>query len=216
MRWTRLVYWTWVMGGMFALGCGDVGEVVTVDAIVSVSEPGTGYFRTVLLVDATGANSAIATLRSVDSELLKEFRPGDLTLLPIEAGRLELEGDSGESESHALFKEVTIELNDEILAEGVIGLEVVEPNPPSYRAPLKWRYEYSRFDCVDITRAAYWNRVYTAVAYRSTSADVWHPLVSHRALNRNETLTRCAEGSHLLKVGTYARRAGHYTLHFWN
>jgi len=215
MRWTRLVFWVWVMGGVCCtLGCGDAGEVVSVEEIVSASAPGAGYSRTVLLVDATGANSAIATLRSVDPALLKEFRPGDLRLLAIEADRIE--ADSWENENHALLKEVTIELNDEILAQGVIGLEVVEPNPPSYRAPLKWRYEYSRFDCVDITRVAYWSRVYTAIAYRSSSADVWHPLVSHRALSRNETLTRCAEGSHLLKVGTYARRAGHYTLHFWN
>lgn len=200
-----------VVGG----ACGEEGRELAYEEVFPSTESGEMHSRRVLLVDSTGGNSALVTLWSPDAELLEEISPEDLRLVPVVDEYSEGEEASGE-DSFLRTGEVFIELQSEVLAEGVIGLEVVEPTPPSYRAPFKWRFDYSRLDCVHITRAALWHPVHAAIAYRNSPGAPWRTLINHRILSPNETLTRCVEGSYMLKVGTWAQRAGHAALLFWS
>jgi len=111
--------------------------------------------------------------------------------------------------------DLALELNDEVMAEGVIALEVVEAGAPTYRAPFAWRYRYSYDDCVNVTRTSFWHKTYTSIWYKSTSGSSWSTMVSYRKLVNNETLERCKSNSYRLKVGVKARRTSHYNIEFW-
>ena len=111
--------------------------------------------------------------------------------------------------------ELAIELDEEVMAEGVIALKVVEVGSPNYRAPFQWRYDYTSLDCVDVTRTSFWHRVYASIWYKRGSGSSWSSMVIQKKLQNNQTLSRCKTGSYKMKVGTKARRTTHYDISFW-
>jgi hypothetical protein len=200
---------------MFAACGGDSSDVNSGGAGAS-SEDELRFSRTFELVDQSGESSATLTLWVADRAVLAEFREDSFELISIMAE--DEEDPSGEETSQNgivdAAGEVDISLADEVLGEGVIGLEVVEQRAPSYRAPFKKRYNYSSRDCVDVTRTAWWHRVWTSIWFQKSSGGTWHNIVNSRKLANNETYTGCHAKSYKLKVETVARRTRHYDIQF--
>ena len=197
--------------------CGTEQAGLSAGAKGNQDQDGMTFSKTIELVDASGLNSATATLRSPDQALLDEVDAESLTLVAVYEDDVVVEEDLADEEAAVLpMGELIIELGDEIMAEGVVALEIVENGSPAYRAPFKWRYSYSKLDCVDVTRTSFWHKTYTSIWYKATSGSSWSTVVSGRLLRNNETLSRCKSGSYKLKVGVEARRTSHYAVEFWD
>jgi len=201
---------------MMLAACGTESTQMNAGSAGASSEDDLHFSRTFELVDPAGESSATLTLRAAEEEVLGEFGPDSFELIPIMAEGEEdqsLEGTS-ENGTFAGAGVVEITLANEVLGEGVIGLELIETSAPSYRAPFKKRYNYSNRDCVDVTRTSRWHRVWTSIWYQKSSGGAWHNIVNSRKLANNETYTGCQAGSYKLKVETVARRTKHYDIQF--
>ena len=197
-----------------ACGTGDLSDSEL--NIQEYSDKSMMLSKTIKLVDASGLNSAVASLYSHEQALLDELDADSLTLIPIYENSEHVEPEIPDEESAVIpFGELVVELNDEVMAPGVIALEINESRAPTYRAPFKWRYEYSSLDCANVTRTSFWHRVYTSIWYKASSGSSWSTMVSERKLSNNETVSRCRTGSYKIKVGTKARRTSHYDVEFW-
>ena len=206
-----------VVLAMVVSACGTEQAGLTAGTLGNQDQDGMTFSKTIELVDASGLNSATATLRSPNQALLDEVDAESLTLIAVYEDDVVVEAELADEEAAVLpMGELMIELDDEIMVEGVVALEVVENGAPAYRAPFKWRYSYSNLDCVDVTRTSFWHRTYTSIWYKATSRSSWSTVVSGRLLRNNETLSRCKSGSYKLKVGVKARRTSHYGVEFWD
>lgn len=201
---------------MMLAACGAESTGMNAGSAGASSEDGLQFSRTFELVGPAGESSATLTLKAAEEEVLAEFGPNSFELIPIMAEGEEDQSleRSSENGTFAAAGVVGITLANEVLGEGVIGLELVETSAPAYRAPFKKRYDYSDRDCADVTRTSRWHRVWTSIWYQNSSGGSWHNIVNSRKLANNETYTGCQAGSYKLKVETVARRTRHYDIQY--
>src|SRR5690606_28296124 len=89
----------------------------------------------------------------------------------------------GEVEEEGLDEGLNTDLSDEVLADGVVALELVERAAPDYRAPFRDRYYYGRENgkerTASVTRQTAWHRVYVSIYQTDEEDGEWGTLLSN-------------------------------------
>lgn len=194
------------------------GLAVTATACGPVEDMPETTSRSVELTDATG-QSRVTVVLTGEAAALDQIDLAGLMLTARADGidafqAIEAVAAEAERDEELPGSQLTVEVVDEQLADGVDAIDIVETRAPAWRAPFAWRYRYSELDCVDVTRTSFWHKVYVSIWSKDTSVSDWSSMVLNRKLSNNETLHRCEEGSYKLKVGVEARNTDHYNIAF--
>jgi hypothetical protein len=201
-----------------------------VDAGESAQGPDATGTTTFGISDATSSSFATVTISSADSQDLA-LGADDFELIAITAADLAAEGEAaaaeGPEEGDGAADEeadepedtTTIELSDEVLADGVVAVELVERGAPDYRAPFRDRYYYSQEEGAErtasVTRQSYWHKVYASIYYSTEEDGSWGSLVSNYKLKNKETITKDGpRETYQMRIKVRARKTKHYSVGF--
>lgn len=180
--------------------------------------------------DSTGTSFANVTIQSNDpADLALTADDFELVAIPAEKLRVEAEGSAGEqpadnapstdSTAGADYAIATdIDLSNEVLADGVAAVELIERSAPDYRAPFRDRYYYSLVNnvkAVSVRRNSFFNRVYMSVDYRTVANGFWYSQLSGYKLSKKETKTVLAmENTYEMRLKVRARNTNDYSKEF--
>ena len=179
--------------------------------------------------DETGVNRVSLTVTSPDADVLDQYDNDSVLVIPIREGEVPAtllgaaDGDAALEtppwENTSLgadddVLDVAFEVGSADLEPGVIGYSLQLQDRPEPAVGWKNYWYYGFEDCVAVQRIKLVRRVFVDVWVKKTSSSGWDHKVVNRKLAHNETLERCYNGSHQIKVKVRTKKQSAFTIEF--